>query len=172
VIWLCNLKLHSRKSCRLIRLIWSPLLPFVYSILSMRSIIVTFRHLDTILLPFVYWKRYLWSRLAPPTNLVKPEQAIWSIFRTQPNSQCRWFVGQASVDFDFATRCRLRTAVTASQFMCLVCNWTHVHLATDTIAFNNYCQWTMLDLSFLVRKHHHVCSSIISATQLRPCCLL
>jgi len=33
--------------------------------------IVTFRHLDTIiLLPFVYWKRYLWSRLAPPTNLV------------------------------------------------------------------------------------------------------
>ena len=33
--------------------------------------IVTFHHLDTImLLPFVYWKRYLWSRLAPPTNLV------------------------------------------------------------------------------------------------------
>jgi len=32
---------------------------------------ITFRHLDTIILPFVYWKRYLWSRLAPPTNLVK-----------------------------------------------------------------------------------------------------
>ena len=33
--------------------------------------IVTFHYLDTImLLPFVYWKRYLWSRLAPPTNLV------------------------------------------------------------------------------------------------------
>ena len=34
--------------------------------------IVTFRHLDDtiILLPFVYWKRYLWSRLAPPTNVV------------------------------------------------------------------------------------------------------
>jgi len=58
------------KSCRLIRLIWSPLLPFIYSIISMRSIIVTFRHLDTILLPFVYWKRYLWSMSAPPTNLV------------------------------------------------------------------------------------------------------
>ena len=32
--------------------------------------IVTFRHLDTIILPFVYSKQYLWSRLAPPTNLV------------------------------------------------------------------------------------------------------
>ena len=32
--------------------------------------IVTFCHLDTTFLPFVYWKRYLWSRLAPPNNLV------------------------------------------------------------------------------------------------------
>ena len=65
VIWLRNLQAAFENSCRLITLIWSPLLPFVYWIVSIQSIIITFHHLDTILLPFVYWKRYLWSGLAP-----------------------------------------------------------------------------------------------------------
>ena len=42
----------------------------VQDITHQRQYIVRFRHLDMIILPFVYWKRYLWSRLTPPTNLV------------------------------------------------------------------------------------------------------
>ena len=159
------------KSCRLIRLIWSPLLPFIYSIISMRSIIVTFRHLDTILLPFVYWKRYLWSMSAPPTNLVNWSKWSEPLFErsltlsvSDLSVKLLWTLTSPHV-VAYVRRWLLLS-------LCLVCNWTHVRLATDTIAFDNYCQWIMLDLSVLVRKHHHVCSSIISATQVCPCCLL
>jgi len=39
----CQSQAAFEKSCRLIRLIWSPLLPFVYSILSIRSIWICVR---------------------------------------------------------------------------------------------------------------------------------
>ena len=111
------------KSCRLIRLIWSPLLPFVYSIVSVRPIIVTFRHLDTILLPFGYWKRYLWPRLAPPTNLVN-----WSK-RCEPLFECSLTlsVGDLSVKLLWTLISPYVAAYGGDcfcQFMCLVCNWT------------------------------------------------
>jgi len=59
--------------------------------------IVTFHHLDTImLLPFVYWKRYLWSRLAPPTNLVNWSKRSDRLFERSLNSM---LVTYLSVDF-------------------------------------------------------------------------
>ena len=48
------------------------------------------------------------------------------------------------MDFDFATRCCLRVAVTASQFMCLGCA-ADARASRDGYNSVRYCQWTMLD---------------------------
>ena len=51
----------------------------------------THRHiLDTILLPFVYWKWYLWSTLAPPTNLVNWSKWSERLFERSPSELRRW----------------------------------------------------------------------------------
>jgi len=133
VIWLRNLQAAFENSCRLITLIWSPLLPFVYWIVSIQSIIVTFRHLDTILLPFFYWQRCLWSRLAPPTPISLIGTSDLNHFRTQPKSQCWWFVGQA-VDFNFARRCSKRPIYSDTTEL----NWTQVDVQLTWVQLGRY----------------------------------
>ena len=153
------------KSCRLIRLIWSPLLSFVYSIVSIQSIIITFRHLDTILLPFFYWQRCLWSRLAPPTPISLIGTSDMNHFRTQPKSQCRWFVGQA-VDFNFARRCSKRpiysdTTELKSTSSWLEFSWVAINgpLGLCMTGLTLYAYAGFLSCLSAVLSSTHVCTS-------------
>jgi len=101
--------------------------------------IVTFRHLDTIILPFVYWKRYLWSRLAPPTNLVNWSKRSERLFE-RSQSLCRTTIGDRAF-FVAAQRVwnTLPTSTTASETLSTFKRRLRMHLFSTsfTLFFPN-----------------------------------
>ena len=94
-----------------------------------------------LLLPFVYWKRYLWSRLAPPTNLIN-----WSKW-SDPLFKCSLTlsVGDLSINFKLLWTSPHVTAYVRWWLLLSLCVWCATGACASRDGYNSVGQLLSVD---------------------------